>query len=168
MEETLGKLGPFFGILLELALIAIGVLLIRKNAKSKKKASEALAWPTVLGRITRSEVERSESTDEDGTSYSYTPRIEYAYTVMGQNYTSKQVVFGGFSGMGSPKKPQLVASKYPLNDSVTVFYNPANPHEAVLEQAVGSGAKGALIGGIILIAVSILMGLPVLIALFGK
>jgi hypothetical protein len=164
MEDTLSKLGPFFGILLELVLIAIGVLLIRKNAKSKQKASEAQSWPTVLGRITRSEVERSESTDEDGTSYSYTPRIEYTYDVLGQNYTSKQVVFGGFSGMGSLKKPRMVASKYPLNDSVTVYYNPANPHEAVLEQVIGSGAKGALIGGIILIAVSILMSLPILLA----
>ena len=167
MEETVGKFGPFIGILLELALIGLGIMLIRKHTKSKQKAAEALNWPTVLGIVTRSEIERRESSDEDGTSYSYTPNIEYEYQVGGQNYSSKQVAFGGFSGTGSQKPAEKVVYKYPLNDSVSVYYNPANPHEAVLEQKLGSGAKGALIGGIILIVVSLLMGLPILIAWLG-
>lgn len=167
MEEVFDKFGPFIGILLELVFIGLGIMLIRKHTKSKQKAAECLNWPTASGRITRSVVERSESSDEDGTSYSYTPKIEYVYNISGQDYTSKQVVFGGFSSTGSSKKPQLVVNKYPLNGSVNVYYNPANPHEAVLEQAIGSGAKGALIGGIVLIAVSVLMGLPILLAWLG-
>lgn len=134
---------------------------------NKEKASACMGWPTVLGRVTGSEVVKSESTDEDGTSFSYTPRIEYAYHVLGQDYTSNKVAFGGFSGSSSPKSSHLVANKYPLNDSVTVFYNPANPHESVLDQTVGSGAKGALIGGIILIVVSLLMALPLLLGWLG-
>ncbi len=167
MEDTFSKFGPFIGILLELVLIGLGIMLIRKHSKSKQKAAEALNWPTVLGRVTRSEIERSESTDEDGTSYSYTPKIEYVYHVLGQDYTNNKVAFGGFSGSSSPKSSELVVHKYPLNDSVTVFYNSANPHEAVLEQTVGSGAKGALIGGIVLIVVSLLMALPLLLAWLG-
>jgi hypothetical protein len=42
--------------------------LIRKHAKDKKKAAESLGWPTILGRVTCSQVEVSESSDEDGTS----------------------------------------------------------------------------------------------------
>ena len=164
MEETVGKFGYLFGIILSLVLIALGILLIRKNAKSKQKANECMGWPTVLGRVTRSEVVKSESSNEDGTTYSYTPHIEYVYHVLGQNYTSTQVVFGGFIGTGSSKASQLVVNKYPLNDSLRVFYNPANPREAILEQMVGSGAKGALIGGIILVIVGVLMAVPLLIA----
>ena len=164
MEETVGKFGYLFGIILSLALIALGILLIRKNAKSKQKANECMGWPTVLGRVTRSEVVKSESSNEDGTTYSYTPHIEYVYHVLGQNYTSTQVVFGGFISTGSPKASQLVVNKYPLNDSLRVFYNPANPREAILEQTVGSGAKGALIGGIILVIVGVLIAVPLLIA----
>lgn len=167
MEDTFSKLGPLVSVVLELALIFLGVMLIRKHTKSKQKAAEAQKWPTVSGRVVRSEILKSESSDEDGTSYSYTPNIEYEYQVSGQNYSSKQVAFGGFSGTGSQKPAEKMVYKYPLNDSVSVYYNPANPHEAVLEQAVGSGAKGALIGGIVLIAVSLLIGLPVLIALLG-
>ncbi|HSN93750.1 MAG TPA: DUF3592 domain-containing protein [Anaerolineaceae bacterium] len=167
MEESFSKFGPFIGILLELALLALGILLIRKHTKSKRKATEALNWPKALGRVTHSEILRSESSDEDGTSYSYTPHIEYEYQVSGQNYCNKQVVFGGFSGTSSKKPAEKVVYKYPLNDSVSVYYNPANPNEAVLEQNVGSGAKGALIGGIILIVVSLLMVLPLLLAWFG-
>jgi len=36
MEETVGKFGYLFGIILFLALIALGILLIRKNAKSNR------------------------------------------------------------------------------------------------------------------------------------
>lgn len=168
MEETVDKLGPFIGILLELALIGLGIMLIRKHTKSKQKAAEALSWPKVLGRVMRSEILRSESRDEDGTSYSYAPAIEYEYQVGEQNYSSEQVAFGGFTSTGSRKPAEKVVYKYPLNDAVSVYYNPANPYEAVLEQKVGSGAKGALIGGIILIAVSILMGLPILLAWLGS
>ena len=167
MEDTFTKFGPFIGILLELALIALGLMLIRKHTKSKRKAAEALNWPKALGRVTHSEILRSESSDEDGTSFSYTPHIEYEYQVSGQNYCSKQVAFGGFSGTGSQKPAEKVVYKYPLNDSVSVYYNPTNPHEAVLEQNVGSGARGALIGGIILIAVSLLTVLPLLLGWFG-
>jgi len=35
MEETVGKFGYLIGVLLALALIVLGILLIRKNAKSK-------------------------------------------------------------------------------------------------------------------------------------
>ena len=103
MEETVGKFGYLIGVLLVLVLIVLGILLIRKNAKSKQKANECMGWPTILGRVTRSEVVKSESSNEDGTTYSYTPRIEYVYHVLGQNHTSTQIVFGGFIGTGNPK-----------------------------------------------------------------
>ena len=163
MAEIFEKYGLLIGVLLELALIVLGILLIRKYAINKRKASECMGWPTVLGRVTSSEVVKRESTDEDGTSTSFIPRIEYAYHVLGQDYTSRQVTFGDFSGSSSPKSSELVMDKYPLNDSVTVFYNPANPHEAVLDQTVGSGARGALIGGIILVVIGVLMAVPLLL-----
>jgi hypothetical protein len=165
--ENPGKFGFLIAILFELALIGLGILLIRKNSKDKKKAAESLAWPTILGRVTCSQVEVSESSDEDGTSYTYTPHIEYAYILNGQTYTSNQVAFGGVTGTGNTKKSQLVVNQYPLNAVVKVFFNPANPNEAVLEQVTGSGAKGALIGGIVLVVIGVLMALPMLIILLG-
>jgi hypothetical protein len=96
------------------------------------------------------------------------PHIEYAYLLNGLTYTSKQMAFGGFTGTGSTKISQLVVNKHPLNAVVNVFFNPANPNEAVLEQTTGSGAKGAMIGGILLVVIGVLMALPMLIALLGK
>jgi hypothetical protein len=157
--ENPGKFGYLIAILFELALIGLGILLIRKNSKDKKKAAESLAWPTILGRVTCSQVEVSESSDEDGTSYTYTPHIEYAYILNGLTYTSKQVSFGGVAGTGNTKKSQLVVNQYPLNAVVNVFFNPANPNDAVLEQVAGSGSKGILIGGIVLVVVGVLMAL---------
>jgi hypothetical protein len=165
--ENPGKFGYLIAILFELALIGLGFILIRKHAKDKKKAAESLGWPTILGRVTCSQVEVSKSSDEDGTSYTYIPHIEYAYLLNGLTYTGKQVAFGGFTGTGNTKNSQLVVNQYPLNAVVNVFFNPVNPNEAVLEQTAGSGAKGALIGGILLVVIGVLMALPMLIALLG-
>jgi hypothetical protein len=49
-----------------------------------RKARQALQWPTVQGVITRSEIKM----DKDSEGVSYTPVIEYAYTVQGCDYRS--------------------------------------------------------------------------------
>jgi|GEM_PF-2270384 len=52
MEETVGKFGYLFGIILSLALIALGILLIRKNAKSKSMVgmpkAPGVGWAKVI------------------------------------------------------------------------------------------------------------------------
>jgi hypothetical protein len=48
-----------------------------------------------------------------------------------------------------------------------VFYNPNNPHEAVLETAAGSDVKGALFGGFLLVIVAVAMAVVLLMELMG-
>lgn len=167
MEELIEQVGPFVGILLVLFIFSIGISLIRKYNNSKKKAKASGNWPSVAGLVTLSQVERSVSSDEDGASYSYAPHIEYTYNVNGKNYLSKQVTFGGLSTTGTSQKSQLTIAKFPVNAPVRVFYNPNNPHEAVLETAAGSGAKGALFGGFLLVIVALAMAVVLLMELMG-
>jgi hypothetical protein len=152
--------GGFFFLL----TLGGGIGLVLYSQSSKKKAGASLQWPATPGTITVSDVRRSSSTDDDGhTTFSYYPHVEYTYSVGGQALTSKQVAFGGTQGFSDPNKASTLLAKYPVNTSVRVFYNPQKPSEAVLEQRAGSGAKAALIIGIILIVISVMIACPLLI-----
>ena len=167
MDEFVGQLGPFVGALIVLFIFVLGVLLIKAYGKNKNKAKDSTSWPSAPGVVTLSQVVRSVSEDEDGKSYSYEPQINYAYTINNKNYVSNQVVFGGMGSHGTVNKAQLAADKYPLNARVRVFYNPNNANEAVLETVAGSGAKGTLFGGILLLVVGLVMAVLLVMELLG-
>lgn len=111
-------------------------------ADSKKKAQ----WPTVKGRIVRSEVVKG----------SYDPQldIQYQYSVAGREYTQRYNFPNDVDVL-----PELVEStlkKFPLEKSVDVFYDPANPEGSALEPGLqGDWLIFAL--GIILILMGIAM-----------
>lgn len=151
--------GGFFFVL----ILALGIYLVSFSSRSKKKAQASQGWPSVPGVILTSEVKRSMSTDDDGnTDYSYTPAVTYSYQVNGQNYEGKLIAFGGVVGNSNPGKIQEQLRPYPAGAQVPVFFNPQKPDEAVLTQQAG-GAKIALIGGIICIALSICVACPLLV-----
>jgi hypothetical protein len=60
------------------------------------------------------------------------PAINYSYKVNSKTYQSNVIAAGGYDvgGSGAPK----VVAKYPAGSQVTVYYNPQNPQEAVLEK----------------------------------
>ncbi len=151
--------GGFFLVI----TLALGGGLIFFSKRSKKKADLSQGWPSVGGKVILSEVRQSANTDEDGyTSYSYYPRVEFAYMVAGQSYESKRLSFGGVTGTSNPDKAQETVNKYPVGSPVTVYYNPEKPSEGVIERVAG-GSRLALIMGIILLIISFFIACPLLI-----
>jgi hypothetical protein len=151
--------GGFFLII----TLALGGGLIFFSKRSKKKADMSQGWPNVAGKVILSEVRESASTDDDGyTRYSYFPRVEYSYSVAGQHFDSKRLSFGGVTGTSSPDKAQETINKYPVGSPVTVYYNPENPSEGVIERVAG-GSKLAMTMGIILLIISFFIACPLLI-----
>lgn len=154
--------GGFFLLL----TLAAGIGLLVYSLNSKKKAGASQNWPAAPGTIIISEVRQGSTSDEDGNiKVHYYPHIEYTYFAGGQSNTSKQVSFGGVRGYNTAAQVEGSVNKYPVNSSVMVYYNPANPHEAVLEKAAGSGSKTALTMAIILLVISVLIACPLLIGL---
>ena len=72
----------------------------------------------------------------------------YAYQVGGRDYRSTRLYAGRPVLSGSPKIAEAIIAKYPPGASVSVFYNPANPAEAMLEPLNFENAKVALIAAI--------------------
>jgi hypothetical protein len=105
------------------------------------------------------------STDSDGdTSDHYTPKVKYTYQAIGQEYEGDKLGFGFQQSFGSQSKAQAALARFPVGAQVTVYYDPNNPAEAVLERKAG-GSTLSLVLGIIFIVVSLCLGCPGLVAL---
>jgi hypothetical protein len=137
----------------------IGVFLVISSLRNQKKAEVSKSWPGTAGTILRTEVKQSQGTaDEQGVSQtSYYPFVEYDYFAGGQSYRSDKIAFGARRTYNSQSEAASILSKYPEGGQVQVYYNPANPSEAVLERKPAAGRSG-LIVGIVFLVLSLCIG----------
>jgi hypothetical protein len=143
--------GPIFGVLCGgsffLLFGGIGAFLLYKAYKARQQSDLSQGWPSVQGQVTGAHVSHSSSTDTDGNiSYSYSPNVSYTYQVGGNTYHNDKLTFGFQQTFNNEARAQTALQRYPVGGNVTVYYNPANPSEAVLERAAGGFAISLVIG----------------------
>jgi hypothetical protein len=142
-----------------LAFLGGGAYLIYRSSQDKKKAKQSLNWPSTPGRVLESRVVESLSTDSDGdTSTTYKPYVKYEYSVIGATYTSDHIGIGPAVSSSNLRKAQDAVNRMPVGGTVTVFYNPDDPSDAVLEQR--SNATVMLVVGIVLAAIGLCVLCP--------
>ena len=121
-------------------IVGIGTLIYVERMRRQQKAS--LAWRQAQGQILHSEVKKEylRSGRGPGTSGTtgditiYRPRIEYHYDYHGTSYQSKRIITVDINW---PKKEaEAAVARYPVESSVTVWVNPENPRQAVLEKGI--------------------------------
>jgi len=138
LSEIIDKT-PFFLLLIFVCLVVGAIYYV---FVSLPKAIKAKRFPTVLGKITRSEVGTPvvgmgrESGDRIQT---FTLNIIYKYTVNGKTYSSDKRRWHEVQS-SFHRYHDAIARKYPLGKPVTVYYNPQNPKVAVLKPGLGLGA----------------------------
>lgn len=94
-------------------------------------------WQPIPAQILESRIEESASgiKDEKDETYSYTPIITYSYQVMGQSYQGNLISFGsGNVSYTYDTKPKKIIGRHPVGSPATVYYNPADPSQSVLER----------------------------------
>jgi hypothetical protein len=117
-----------------MVLSAVGLVAIWGGFELRERARRMTTWPSVLGRVTASAVVAEGAFQTDG-STSYYPQIRYTYVVAGRGYAGQRRsllnvgVEGVFRGGA-----QRIVERYPVGSDVLVFYDPANPSEAILER----------------------------------
>jgi hypothetical protein len=129
---------PIVFILVGGGLIALAVI-------QQRKANAVKLWPTTPGVILSSRLESHYSHDSDGgSSITYSPEVEYSYTVDGQMHIARQLA------VGKANYDHFIASRkltpYPRGAQVTVHYDPADPNNAVLETKAAGGVILLTIG----------------------
>jgi hypothetical protein len=117
----------------------VGVVLYQRVYRPAQQAKQAAqAWPAVMGAVVSSEVSTEASWDSTSNSEAMRirPAVVYAYEVNGRRYTNNQLrASDSFYSAGMlPGSAQAVVSRYPAGAPVTVYYNPLNPQESVLER----------------------------------
>ncbi|MFH2040775.1 MAG: DUF3592 domain-containing protein [Chloroflexota bacterium] len=123
MDRTLVTLFVGFSCIavVFLAVIAVVVLFVLNQKRSKQKTVIDANWPSVSGKIISTEL------DVDDDANVIAPVVSFEYTVNGQVFKSSQVV-------GRPNSLKSKALKtlelYPLDSEIIVHYNSADPKKA--------------------------------------
>jgi Protein of unknown function (DUF3592) len=121
------------GVLMSLVFIAIGLGMLYYARTMSAKAQKSLSWPSTEGVISHSAVLRQANSND----VTYKADVAYRYKVRGHDYSSERITLVDFSsGAG---RAQGIVSRYPDAAPVTVYYNPVDPADAVLERGGTSG-----------------------------
>ena len=119
----------------------------------------AARWPQVAGKIVASTTQAravktfdDDLADQQSEEQRNFANVVYEYVVGGQTLTNNRVSIG--EDLGDSEVAEQVA-RYPVGKAVTVYYNPRNPKEAVLERDVPTKlwryAVAMVVGGVVLI-----------------
>jgi len=110
--------------------VAFSVILLAIIFFTRQSAAKAQNWSATTGKVTLSNLEARRGS-KGGTVYY--PVVQYQYRVHAMDYESRKIMPGmEWGGSGA----QAVVEKYPAGSTVTVYYNPENPAEALLERDV--------------------------------
>jgi len=100
------------------------------------KANASLSWPNVPGTVIESEMDQYRD-EEDGRMYRAI--VVYEYSLDGGEFESDRISLDG--NFSTPDRTLIFETlkKYPVDQQVTVFYNPASPAESALEPGTSTG-----------------------------
>jgi hypothetical protein len=154
-------------ILLAILFPVAGLLVLYFGVDALMKGYESRQWPSVQGQISKSHIDRQlkNRSDSTGSSTRYVARIGYTYMIDGKTYHCDTIGFGK-SECSNQKRGKTVKylKQYPKGKPVTVYYNPADPHSAVLKNGITGGALLILSMGLLFL----LAGFAFLIALYNQ
>ena len=112
-------------------------------------ANPAANWATEKGKVFVSEI----VTGSTGNAGHKRAKIRYKYTVTGKNYISGNIDSVGYARVGINTH---YVEKYPRGASVTVYYNPENPAQALLEPGkLKKTGYSAIVVGVIFLVLGI-------------
>ena len=114
-------------------IILVGALCIWIGVDQTYNAYQSLEWPEAPGEILSSGV-RSETSSSSGSraSTTYHAAVEYRYEVGGRWLEGDRISYGAY-GTGEHDRAAAIAANYPVGARVTVYYQPEDPTESVLE-----------------------------------
>lgn len=137
------------GVFLYVFLLLFGMLYLWVTLSDKQQAEEAVNWPATSGEISQSYIDTEIDNEGDRT---YRAVVNYQYNVDGVSYTNGRLHFGPRNTYNSQSKASEFLSEYPVGASVTVFYDPEKPTEAVLDIEPQNITVGIVIGGVLTLA----------------
>ena len=133
-------------------IFGVSILLLFLGTNRMININKVKKWPTAKGLILSHEiVEKNADHVADDPSnqgkVNYVNIIEYSYKLNNQEYRGSEISLE--EREVKKKKALNLFDKYPVNKEVSVFYNPDNINESLLEVGVGFSTISLLFFGIL-------------------
>ncbi len=134
-------------VILAPAIVGLGLFLLGLFQVRKLRASRN--WLMTSGMVREVLVECQVASDSED-SDSYTPVVKYGFGVAGKPHLGTRIRFDAKAFQSDAAARASVAGFRP-GVPVTVFYNPANPADCVLERRNTSGWVFLILGAVIVL-----------------
>ncbi len=133
----------FIGIM----AIAVSVCIIFYGINMLIKGKASRSWPGCQGTVISSDIEQESKTDSyEKLTVSYRAHVVYSYSVNEKSFKSNRITFETYSTR-QKEKALAIANKYPAGETISVYYDPADPNSAVLEKGTGHAAYFVIVVG---------------------
>ena len=152
---------PLFAFPLPILALLGAVFGVVAFVRGRRLASASTRWPTVAGIVTNSGVieEAIEDKGNDDKSfvrkiYRYQVDLRYAYQIGKRDFVGTSANWGWTAIYGLRELAEKAASQYRQGQPVTVYYDPEQPGNAVLEPDNRQGSLAPLIAAAICAVIS--------------
>jgi hypothetical protein len=121
--------------------VVAGIALIAYSLFQRSRLRASESWVPITATIAKAELLTSASTD----STEYRISVAYEYVANGVRYTGKRIGFGPRTYVRK-KRAQAELERYPVSCTVTAYFDPENPGEAVLVREAPSNILYLVMG----------------------
>lgn len=145
--------GTLIPLIIAILSFGLGCIFLVLSWKRKRKEAITNRWLPAQGIVLSSEVKEYRSSGTQGaTQITYAPLVRYQYTCNGHTYPGIRIALS--AGNHSRLKAEQIAARYPVGQTITAYYDPLHPEEAVLEKDY-SHTHTLKMAGLILLAIGI-------------
>ena len=116
---------------LALGLGAVATLAIAQLVGNRKLSKSVMLWPSVVGEISKSKLQKSydEGRERFGVS------VEYRFVANGKSVTSSKIAIIEPSFGGDPESAQDWLDLHRVGEEVTVYFNPVSPWQCYIDRS---------------------------------
>jgi hypothetical protein len=145
--------GTLIPILVSILSGCLGCAFLVLAWQRKRKEDITKTWLPAPGIILTSELKEHNSVDPALRNNTvFTPMVRYQYSCAGKTFTGYRISFNSMEY--SHKNAQQIVTRFTEGSSVTVFFDPHHPEEAILERNA-RGFNLMFSTGLILLAVGL-------------
>jgi hypothetical protein len=127
-------------LILSATAFAVAYLSLAKEISPLYRSVLSRTWSRAEGKIVKhtesTKSVRAGSAKNPGSATVYVPKVSYAFQIGGETFTGERMNFTAeekyFSTVGESR--EFLASSYPVNANVEVFYDSSDPRESTLSR----------------------------------
>ncbi len=134
MKSFFGHWIFLIGLVLALLVGAVSFYFARPALEVLNLALASSSWTATPAKVVYANIDSSYGDTTSSSNY-HEPQVRYSYAIDGQNYEADTILFGHLRLTNRAGKAQAnrILDPYRNNPTVTAYYNPESPVQAVLE-----------------------------------